>query len=149
MTNSIAEVVFKERSRATALLLLARLLDTVLKCPATLITFDYGKPGMFSSVDYASNCSAPDMIATCEHFLEHWNIKRARVFEGPPTLKLPQVAELMEIADWLKHNIEPDRGFALLVGVGAESNYISSAVRADIVTLMQDELLPRWRNKVN
>jgi hypothetical protein len=118
-----------------------------LACPATLVTFDYGEPGEFSSVAFKTALPLPLLVSSVEALFESWRQPGPRVIDIAEAIRvgLPGAGELVALGNEAGAAIGEGRGYALIIGAGSATQYIATGAREDMVRLFENELLPEWR----
>lgn len=149
MSESAAEVQVRLTHERECARVFGQMLDAkVLRCPFTLITFGFGG-GSFSSVEFKTTLTLPELIETVERLLHDWRTTPIRVIDAgaAASLELPGMDGLIAAKDFVCEQIG-SRGFALVCGLGAATQYISNGARPEMVRLFEDDLLPNWRAAV-
>lgn len=109
----------------------------------TLLFFDYGEDG---HVSFISTLTAEALVEAFEALITSWRtgVPRMGVL---PNGRAPK--------DFSRENVEkiqsqvrapPGVGYSVLLGSGESTVYFATAGRDDAQELIEQELLPRWRN---
>lgn len=132
----------------------SRALDTLvreqlLRCPVTLIAFDFGggQGEPFSNVAFKTNLNPTELVGTVEGLLASWASGKPRVLDVrlAKLLRLPDGGGVIDCANALKRLLGSSVGFSLIFGVGEAASYVSNGAREDVAMMLRDDCLPRWR----
>lgn len=102
----------------------------------TILLFDYG----VGNVAFKTKLALAALVSTWTMLLDSWRgLATRRPLPGVGPLQLQQYGK--EAASRVPAGV----GFALLIGEDEESAYIATADRTDMLRMVGNELLPKWR----
>jgi hypothetical protein len=103
----------------------------------TVIVFDFGPSG---NVAFKSNLRVGPLCETMAQVIASFSGGPARLSPRGITPEL-----LREMAGIAKETQPAGTGYAIIIGDTSGSAYVSNAVRDDMVRMLENELMPKWR----
>lgn len=110
----------------------------------TVIVFDFtDEQGNHGHVAFKTSLPFPALVETAVNLVTS--------FEGGPARYAPRgMSEklLRAVATRAKNKLPPRVGYALIIGDPSGTAYASNAERPNVLELLKNELLPKWRERI-
>lgn len=120
--------------------------------PLTVVVFDYGQQGHVAYVTGLEPGAPARAVRTRGMLVNTFEALLARFKQQKPVdvslsvlTSLPTPKQLTDLLQAAQAQLPQDTGIVLVCGEGALTHYISTAERAQVARVIEDDLLPKWR----